>query len=55
VKYRIVQQSCKAENKPSLKSAGVLVFDEVKVVLSLMRNSRSHRIVGLAMTASILA
>jgi len=49
-KYKIFQQSCKAENKPSPKSAGVLFFDEVKVASSLMWNSWSHRIVGLAMT-----
>ena len=54
-KYRIFQQSCKAENKPSPKSAGVLIFDEVKVVSSLMWNSRSHKIIGLAMTVEAQA
>jgi len=49
--YRIFQQT----NKPSPKSAGVLIFDEVKVVSSLMWNSRSHRIIGLAMTVEAQA
>ena len=49
-RYRIFQQSCEAENKRKPLSTGILVFDEVKVVSSLMWNSRSHRIIGLAMT-----
>ena len=32
------------------KSNGVLIFDEVKVISSLMWNSRDHCIVSLAMT-----
>lgn len=51
--YRIFQQSC--EHKPRPKNAGVLIFDEVKVVSSLMWNSRSHRIIGLAMTEEVQA
>ncbi len=34
---------------------GVLIFDEVKVVCRLMWNSRSHQLVGLAMTHEELA
>ena len=30
---------------------GVLIFDEVKVILRLLWSSRSQKIVGLAMTA----
>ena len=38
----------KGEHEP--KADGVLIFDEVKVVSSLLWNSRSQKIVGLAMT-----
>ena len=34
---------------------GVLIFDEVKVVCRLMWNSRSHQLVGLAMSHEELA
>ena len=55
VKYKIFQQSFESENKLKPKSIGVLIFDEVKVVSSLMWNSRSHQIVGLAMTEEMQA
>lgn len=48
-KYRAFQESCRAENKKVPKADGALVFDEVKVIFSLMWNSRNHRIIGLAM------
>ena len=32
------------------KSDGVIIFDKVKVVSSLMWNSQNHKIIGLAMT-----
>lgn len=54
-KYKIFQQSFESENKLKPKSIGVLIFDEVKVVSSLMWNSRSHQIVGLAMTEEMQA
>ena len=38
----------KSEHEP--QADGVLIFDSVKVVLSLLWNSRSQKIVGLAMT-----
>ena len=38
----------KGEHEP--QADGVLIFDEVKVVSSLLWNSRSQKIVGLAMT-----
>lgn len=42
----------KSQDKPHVTSKfdGVLIFDEVKVISSLMWNSKDHRIVGLAMT-----
>ena len=54
-KYKIFQQSCETEKKLKPKSIGVLIFDEVKVVSSLIWNSRSHQIVGLAMTEEVQA
>ena len=51
-KYKIFQQSFESENKLKPKSIGVLIFDEVKVVSSIMWNSRSHPIDGLAMTGN---
>jgi len=49
-KYRIFKQNCETEGKLLPKSDGALIFDEVKVVSSLIWNSRSHKIIGLAMT-----
>jgi len=49
-KYKIFQQNCKAEGKLLPQSNGALIFDEVKVVSSLMWNSRNHKIIGLAIT-----
>ena len=54
-KYKIFQRSCETVKKLKPKSTGVLIFDEVKVVSSLMWNSRSHQIVGLAMTEEVQA
>ena len=42
------------KQRPNMKEPqgdGVLIFDEVKVISRLMWNSRSQRIIGLAMTA----
>ena len=47
---KIFQQKCKAEGKFLPQSNGALIFDEIKVVSSLIWNSRSHKIIGLAMT-----
>ena len=52
-KYKIFQQSSETEKKLKPKSIGVLIFDEVKVVSSLMWNARSHQIVGLAKTEEV--
>lgn len=39
-----------AEKKKEPKGDGVLIFDEVKVISRLMWNSRSQKIIGLAMS-----
>ena len=44
-----------AENLKIPQGDGVLIFDEVKVVCRLMWNSRSHQLVGLAMSHEELA
>ena len=49
--YRSFQESCRIENKEVPRSDGALIFDEVKVISSLMWNSRNHRIIGLAMSS----
>ena len=43
------KQQCLAEKKEP-KGDGVLIFDEVKVISRLMWNSRSQKIIGLAMS-----
>lgn len=48
--YEAFITKCKNEGKLIPQSDGVLVFDEVKVVSGLIWNSRSQRIIGLAMT-----
>ena len=42
----------KSKDNPFITSNcnGLLIFDEVKVISSLMWNSKDHRIVGIAMT-----
>ena len=50
-KYHAFKESCRPENQEIPKADGALIFDEVKVISSLMWNSRSHRIIGLAMSA----
>ena len=54
-KYQIFQHNCKTEGNLLPQSNGALIFDEVKVVSSLMWNSRNHKIIGLAMTEQNLA
>ena len=44
-----------AQNLKAPQGDGVLIFDEVKVVCRLMWNSRSHQLVGLAMSHQELA
>ena len=43
------------QGKPKPKGDGVLIFDEVKVVVRLMWNSRSQKIIGLAMSPEEMA
>ena len=43
--------SCKAKGDTSPMSDGTLIFDEVKVISSLLWNSRSRHLVGLAMSS----
>ena len=49
-----VEESCKA-GKQEPKADGVLIFDEVKVACQLLWNSRSHKLMGLAMTPGDLS
>ena len=48
-KFKSLQKS---KDNPFITSKcnGLLIFDEVKVISSLMWNSKDHRIVGIAMT-----
>ena len=48
--YEASIAKCKREGKLTPQSDGALIFDEVKVVSGLIWNSRSQRIIGLAMT-----
>ena len=49
--YHSFQESCRIENKGVPRSDSALIFDKVKVISSLMWNSRNHRIIGLAMSS----
>ena len=49
-RYVIFKEQCREAGKQEPKSDGVLIFDEVKVACQLMWNSRSHQLMGLAMT-----
>ena len=48
--YRTFQQSLQDQSGAVLLSDGAVIFDEVKVISSLIWNSRSHHLVGLAMS-----
>ena len=49
-RFTSFKQHCFVEGKKEPKGDGVLIFDEVKVISRLMWNSRSQKIIGLAMT-----
>ena len=49
-RFASFKQQCIAEKKKEPKGDGVLIFDEVKVISRLMWNSRSQKIIGLAMS-----
>ena len=44
------KQQCVVDKKLEPQGDGVLIFDEVKVISRLMWNSRSQKIIGLAMS-----
>jgi len=48
--YEAFVTKCKKEGESIPQSDGVLIFDKVKVIGGLIWNSRSQRIIGLAMT-----
>ena len=49
-RFTSFKQQSVAEKKKEPKGDGVLIFDEVKVISRLMWNSRSQKIIGLAMS-----
>ena len=49
-RFASFKQKCAVENKMEPKADGVLIFDEVKVISRLMWNSRSQKVIGLAMS-----
>ena len=49
-RYVIFKEECRKLGKQEPKGDGILLFDEVKVACQLMWNSRSHQLLGLAMT-----
>lgn len=49
--YVLSKEKAKSEGRREPKSDGILVFDEVKVVNRLLWNSKSQRLIGLAMTS----
>lgn len=50
--YKSFQAEKVKQGQHEPKADGVLIFDEVKVVSSLLWNSRSQKLVGLAMTSN---
>ena len=49
-RFESFKQKCAVDNKMEPKGCGALIFDEVKVISRLMWNSRSQRVIGLAMS-----
>ena len=49
-RYVVFKEQCRYGSKQEPRSDGMLIFDEVKVACQLMWNSRSHQLMGLAMT-----
>ena len=54
-RYLVFKEECRRLGKQEPKGDGALIFDEVKVACQLMWNSRSHQLMGLAMTTENLA
>ena len=48
--YETFKKASSSSEQSMPKSDGVLIFDEVKVVSSLMWNSRNYQIIGLSMS-----
>ena len=48
--YTIFKEECRKQGKRQPQGDGALIFDEVKVACQLMWNSRSNKLIGLAMT-----
>ena len=55
VRYLVYKEECRQLGKQVPKADGAIIFDEVKVACQLVFNSRSHQLVGLAMTPKDLA
>ncbi len=49
-RFMSFKQQCLYEKKKEPNGDGVLIFDEVKVISRLIWNSRSQKIIGLAMS-----
>ena len=49
--YKAFKEDMCLQGKPEPKGDGILIFDEVKVVARLMWNSRSQKIIRLAMNS----
>ena len=49
-RFAAFKQQCTIEKRKEPQGDGVLIFDEVKVISRLMWNSRSQKIIGLAMS-----
>ena len=54
-RYLAFKEEARKMGKQEPKGDGALIFDEVKVACQLMWNSRSHQLMGLAMTSRNLA
>ena len=49
-RFESFKQKSAVYNKMEPKGCGILIFDEVKVIFRLMWNSKSERVIGLAMS-----
>ena len=48
--YAIFKEECHKQGKKQPQGGSALIFDEVKVACQLMWNSRSNKLIGLAMS-----
>ena len=49
VMFYVFKEECRLAYKQKPRSDSVLIFDEVNIASQIMRNSRSHQLMGLAM------